>query len=309
MHGVEFYGQLSFLKAGLYYSDRLTTVSPTYAREIQTMSQGGGLDALLRVRSHDLTGILNGVDYAVWNPSSDTALPARYTVSRLAGKRVCKTALQQRLGLAEKSDALLFGVVSRLTEQKGLDLLLAALPEIVRRGGPACGTRTPATRRSKRACCGPLKPIPIRWPSNAGSTKRSRMRSSPGSDVIAVPSSFRAVRTDAALRARLRRAAAGTSRGRTRGYRLRRIAGKSRRRPRHRLRIRAFRTGCARRRDPPGRSRCMRAATEWKATQQRAMRKDFGWSASADRYLALLPRTGLTRPPRQRCPPAAPRGR
>jgi starch synthase len=86
MHGVEFYGQLSFLKAGLYYSDRITTVSPTYAREIQTLAQGGGLDALLRHRTHDLSGILNGVDYTVWNPATDTLLPEHYTASLLSGK-------------------------------------------------------------------------------------------------------------------------------------------------------------------------------------------------------------------------------
>ncbi len=84
--GIEFYGQLSFLKAGLYYSDRITTVSPTYAREIQTLSQGGGLDGLLRHRSHDLSGILNGVDYAVWNPASDALLGTHYSATRLAGK-------------------------------------------------------------------------------------------------------------------------------------------------------------------------------------------------------------------------------
>src|SRR5579864_1265487 len=146
MHGVEFYGQLSFLKAGLYYADRITTVSPTYAREIQTLAQGGGLDALLRERSKDLSGILNGVDYAVWSPINDTTVAARYGPSRLPGKRACKEALQKRFGIAEKGDALLFGVVSRLTEQKGLDLLLEAAPEIVKRGGQLVvfGTGDPA---------------------------------------------------------------------------------------------------------------------------------------------------------------------
>ncbi|CAM2150705.1 glycogen synthase [Paraburkholderia tropica] len=135
MHGVEFYGQLSFLKAGLYYADKITTVSPSYAREIQTVAQGGGLEALLKGRAHDLVGILNGVDYAVWSPAGDAAIAARYSATRMSGKLRCKSALQQRFGLASKHDAPVFAVVSRLTEQKGLDLLLAALPEIVSRGG------------------------------------------------------------------------------------------------------------------------------------------------------------------------------
>jgi starch synthase len=135
MHGVEFYGQLSFLKAGLYFADKITTVSPTYAREIQTVAQGGGLEALLKGRMHDLVGILNGVDYAVWNPAHDESIAAHYSVAHMSGKLRCKTDLQARLKLAQKHDAPVFGVVSRLTEQKGLDLLLGALPEIVSRGG------------------------------------------------------------------------------------------------------------------------------------------------------------------------------
>lgn len=135
MHGVEFYGQLSFLKAGLYFADKITTVSPTYAREIQTVAQGCGLEALLKGRAHDLVGILNGVDYAIWNPAHDDAIATHYSAAHMSGKPRCKSALQARLNLAQRHDAPVFGVVSRLTEQKGLDLLLGALPEIVARGG------------------------------------------------------------------------------------------------------------------------------------------------------------------------------
>jgi starch synthase len=134
MHGVEFYGQVSFLKAGLYFADRISTVSPTYAREIQTAAQGDGLDGLLRSRSHDLVGILNGVDYSVWSPAHDNAIASRYTVKHLSAKAKNKSALQAQLGLAPQH-TLLFGMISRLTEQKGVDLLLAALPEIIQRGG------------------------------------------------------------------------------------------------------------------------------------------------------------------------------
>lgn len=133
--GVEFYGQVSFLKAGLVYSDRLTTVSPTYAREIQTPEFGWGLDGLLRRRAADLVGISNGVDRQVWDPSCDPHLPRPYGVAdAAAGKHTAKAALQRRLGLAVDQDAPLFGVVSRLAPQKGLDILLAAVPELVAGG-------------------------------------------------------------------------------------------------------------------------------------------------------------------------------
>ncbi|VWX58678.1 glycogen synthase [Burkholderiales bacterium 8X] len=135
VNGLEFYGQLSFMKAGLYYADRLTTVSPTYAREIQTPEQGFGLDGLLKSRSSQLTGILNAVDDGVWNPAVDTLLPQAFDVRKPAGKARCKALLQEELGLALRDDAPLFVVVSRLTEQKGLHLVLDALDALVTAGG------------------------------------------------------------------------------------------------------------------------------------------------------------------------------
>ncbi|PKO50131.1 MAG: glycogen synthase GlgA, partial [Betaproteobacteria bacterium HGW-Betaproteobacteria-21] len=134
MHGVEFHGQLNFRKAGLYYADRISTVSPTYAREIQGPEQGCGLDGLLRDRAGELSGILNGVDDAVWNPATDPLLAANYDSDQLAGKGRCKAALQRELGLARAPSAPLFCIVSRLTEQKGLHLVLEALPDLVQRG-------------------------------------------------------------------------------------------------------------------------------------------------------------------------------
>ena len=134
--GVEFYGGLSFLKAGLFYADRLTTVSPTYAREIQTAAFGGGLDGLLRTRVSDLSGILNGVDPLVWSPENDTLLPRPYTIDdAAAGKAAAKTELQHRFGLSEDNGAPLFGMVTRLAPQKGVDLLLAGLPALMALGG------------------------------------------------------------------------------------------------------------------------------------------------------------------------------
>ena len=135
VHGLEFHGQLSFMKGGLQYANCLSTVSPTYAREIQTPEQGHGLDGLLRERAGALTGILNAVDEQVWDPAVDPQLAARYDVRRMAGKPTCKAALQRQLGLAAQSDAPLFIVVSRLTEQKGLHLVLDGLDALLAQGG------------------------------------------------------------------------------------------------------------------------------------------------------------------------------
>ncbi len=132
---LEFHGQVGFLKAGLSYADRITTVSRTYAKEIQDTEQGCGLDPLLRHRSGDLIGIVNGVDYAVWDPGTDPHLPQPFSVDDLAGKAVAKSALQAAMGLPDRPDAPLIGVVSRLNVHKGLDLMLAALPSLIRAGG------------------------------------------------------------------------------------------------------------------------------------------------------------------------------
>ncbi len=133
--GLEFHGKLGFLKAGLSYADRITTVSRTYAKEIQGTEQGCGLDALLRHRAGDLIGIVNGVDYGVWNPATDPNLPKPFSADDLTGKAAAKAALQKTMGLPEAPDAPLLGVVSRLNVHKGLDLMLAALPPLIRAGG------------------------------------------------------------------------------------------------------------------------------------------------------------------------------
>jgi starch synthase len=135
IHGIEFWGQVSFMKAGLQSADRITTVSPTYAREILDPEQGCGLDGLLRARSGVVSGILNGVDYRVWSPASDGVLASPYDWDTLQGKAAAKAELQGRLGLDVRPDAMVFGVVSRLTEQKGLNLVEAVADELVHMGG------------------------------------------------------------------------------------------------------------------------------------------------------------------------------
>jgi len=127
LNGLEYHGEVSFLKGGLSYADRITTVSPTYAREITGIDDGMGLDGLLRHRSSVLSGILNGIDDTVWNPATDGLIPAKYGRGRLSKRSVNKAVLQQRMGLDSTPDALLVGVVSRLTSQKGLDMVLDQL--------------------------------------------------------------------------------------------------------------------------------------------------------------------------------------
>jgi starch synthase len=129
--GLEFHGNICFMKAGLVYSRKITTVSPNYAQEIRTPEFGCGLDGVMRERAADLSGILNGVDYDVWNPG-DAKIARAYSVGDLAGKNVCKRALQLEFGLSTEARGPLFAVVSRLTSQKGMDILLAALPELLR---------------------------------------------------------------------------------------------------------------------------------------------------------------------------------
>jgi starch synthase len=129
--GLEFYGQLSFIKAGLWFADRLTTVSPTYARQVQTEEYGCGMDGVLRERGSVLSGILNGVDESAWSPDRDPLLPARFSVDDLAGKARCKLELQDRFGLVRGPDTPLIGMVGRMTTQKGWDLLAEAVPALV----------------------------------------------------------------------------------------------------------------------------------------------------------------------------------
>lgn len=189
-HGVEYHGQLSFMKAGLKYASRITTVSPTYAREIATHEFGCGLDGVIRSRGGEVSGILNGVDGTVWDPASDSGLAARYSAADLAGKLRNKAALRHEMGLDEaKPEAPLFGVVSRLTAQKGLDLVLAALPALLRQGAQLVvqGSGDPVLEAAFSAAA---HANPGQVALRAAYDEALAHRVIAGSDVILVPSRF-----------------------------------------------------------------------------------------------------------------------
>lgn len=130
---LDFYGRINFLKGGLVFADRITTVSPTYAEEIKTPEHGFGLEGVLRERAASVVGILNGADYSLWNPETDPFIARRYGVEDLSGKQICKTDVQRTFGLPERPEVPLFAMISRLTSQKGLDLLGHASDDLFRR--------------------------------------------------------------------------------------------------------------------------------------------------------------------------------
>ncbi|ABS24357.1 glycogen synthase GlgA [Anaeromyxobacter sp. Fw109-5] len=186
---MEFHDQLNFLKAGLVFADALTTVSPTYAREIATPQGGVGLDALLRHRARDLHGILNGIDVEEWDPATDRHLPARYSAADLSGKAACKSALQRELGLPERPDVPLVAMIGRLAEQKGLDLVVAALGELLARDLQLVllGTGRPELEEAFRRAA---RERPDRMAARIGFDEGLAHRMEAGADLFLMPSRF-----------------------------------------------------------------------------------------------------------------------
>jgi starch synthase len=131
LRGIEFFGRLNFLKGGILYADKITTVSEHYRREIQTLTGGCGLDAVLRENAHRLSGILHGADYERWNPQGDKLLPSNYSPDSLAGKQVCRYALLNGLQLAPEPRGPVFGMVTRVVQEKGFEILVPVLDRLL----------------------------------------------------------------------------------------------------------------------------------------------------------------------------------
>ncbi|MCX7847703.1 MAG: glycogen synthase GlgA [bacterium] len=186
---VEHFGAINCMKCALMQAHYLTTVSPTYAKEIQTPALGFGFDGILRARQHELKGILNGIDTEVWDPATDVYLPAHYTAVNATGKARCKQVLLKAMGLHTRPGLPLCGVVARLTEQKGIDLIIAIMDEIVRAGARVVmlGSGEQWMEEALRGCA-------ARHPGNVavriGFDERLAHLIEAGADIFLMPSRF-----------------------------------------------------------------------------------------------------------------------
>jgi starch synthase len=283
--GAEFYGQFSCLKAGIRYADRLTTVSPTYAREILTPAFGAGLDGLLRTRAGDLVGILNGIDTLLWNPAADASLPVRFDVDHLAGKQADKAALREELGLDPDADGPLVVGVNRLTHQKMADVILQALPALLDQGAQVAlhGQGDPELEAALLAAAAGRA---ARCAVRIGYEEPLAHRLNGAADIALTPSRFEpcGLTTMYAMRygaLPVTRAVGGLADS---------VTDIATAHP-----DRACGTGFAfSDPTPEALADCLRRAgtlfrdpVAWRRCQRAAMQRDFGWEMSARRYLAL----------------------
>ena len=188
--GLEFYGHLSFIKGGIALSDIVTAVSPTYAAEIRKPHLGYGLHGLLSHRADRLYGILNGIDYDLWNPATDPAIAQHYTADSFQLKGTNKTRLQQVFGLEEQRDAILFGHVGRLVEQKGIDLILAVLPQLMAEPETQLAILGRGNARLEELISNAAEQYPGRVGARLGYDEPLSHLVEAGSDVFLMPSRF-----------------------------------------------------------------------------------------------------------------------
>jgi len=189
IEGLEFYGTFSFLKSGIVYSDQITTVSGTYAEEIQTPEFGEGLEGLLRIRSGNLTGILNGIDYDAWNPETDDTIASPYCADSISGRRDCRKSLLRSLGLAPSEGGVTVGIVSRLTAQKGLDILFPLVDRLI-----ASGINFAVLGTGERSLMDRFLELSLEHPSSVSVSLRYDEEMArqifAGSDIVIMPSRF-----------------------------------------------------------------------------------------------------------------------
>jgi starch synthase len=283
--GLEFYGKISFLKAGIRFADQITTVSPAYAREILTPEFGCGLEGLLNERAADVSGILNGVDYRIWDPARDPFISANFAADDISGKRVCKSELQRSLGLVPAPQVPLIVYLSRLTDQKMADLVLDALPALLARDVEFAllGDGDPAIERRLRDVAGRY---PGQLAVRIGYEEPLAHRLYAGADILLHPARFEPcglaplyalrygtlpiVRHVGGLADTIIDACDRTPRsGAANGFAFRDDNA-------------AAMLACVDRA-----LACYRQPVAWRRLQRTAMNRHFGWDASAKRYLAL----------------------
>ncbi|PKN66641.1 MAG: glycogen synthase GlgA [Deltaproteobacteria bacterium HGW-Deltaproteobacteria-15] len=188
--GLEYWGQVSLLKAGIVYSDVITTVSPRYGKEIQTAEMGLGMEGILRKRSDSLYGILNGADYSQWDPAVDPHLPVRYSAEELKGKKECKTLLISEMGMNERmADKPLLGFISRLSGQKGCDLLLRVAHRVIE-DGAGLAVLGAGEEHYEKAVAKLAEDHPGRIGVRIGFDEPLAHRIMAGSDILLVPSQY-----------------------------------------------------------------------------------------------------------------------
>ncbi|HWI35236.1 MAG TPA: glycogen synthase GlgA [Burkholderiales bacterium] len=279
IEGIEFYGRLSFLKGGLVFADGITTVSPTYSREIQGEELGCGLDGLLRSRRDVLRGITNGIDVEAWNPMSDPRIAERYSWTSLEKKSANKAALQRRLNLAEDPALPLLGAVCRLTQQKGVDLIAAAAEEIIDLPAQLC-----ILGRGERELENALAALAARYPhaiaAAIGFNEDLAHLIEAGADLFLMPSRFEPCGLNQMYSQRygtppVARATGGladtVADGET-GFLFERAESAAL--------LEAVRRGVAAYRDE----------RRWREIQRRGMARDFSWSGPARQYADLYAR-------------------
>ncbi len=279
--GIEFWGSISLLKAGLVFADILTTVSPGYCRELKTPRCGHGLEGLYRARSKDLFGVLNGVDYNEWDPAVDPLIPARYSVGEMGGKAECRKALLKEFGLRDPGPGPVAGMVTRLTPQKGVDLVIRAMDGLMEAGLSLVivgsgDSRTVA--RLERACAG----FPGRVALKPAFDNVLAHLVEAGSDIFLMPSKFEPCGLNQIYSMKygtipVVRATGGLNdtvrdygiEERPTGFKFRRYSAG------------AFLEAVKRAVEVFGKKK------EWRELQATAMSEDFSWSRSAERYVEL----------------------